>query len=166
MRLGDAEIAAQRGPFAGQPGHLDAPYRATPIAAVERMLDLAAVRAGTNLLDLGSGDGRIVIAAARRGAIACGIDIDPDRVAQARAAAEGAGVEARFEQGDLFAAELAEVDVVTLFLLTHVNAWLEGRLKRQLRPGARVAGYAFPMRNWPPAAEERIGDAMLYLWLR
>jgi cyclopropane fatty-acyl-phospholipid synthase-like methyltransferase len=166
VTLSDSEIAAQRGPFAGKPGHFDAPYRATPMAAVERMLDLAGVGPGTRLLDLGSGDGRIVIAAARRGADARGIDIDPDRVAEARAAARAAGVEAHFEQGDMFAADLAAVDVVTLFLLTHVNGWLETRLRRALEPGARVVGFAFPMADWAPAAEESHGRDAIYLWTR
>ena len=68
--------------------------------------------------------------------------------------------------GDLFAADLSGVDVVTLFLLTHVNFWLEGKLKRELKPGARVAGYAFPMHDWAPAAEARHGSSALYLWVR
>ena len=168
LNLDDSEVAAQRGPFAGQAGQLDAPYRATPMAAVERMLDLAEVGPGTRLLDLGCGDGRIVLAAAKRGAQALGIDIDPERIALARTEARKAGLEtaARFEEGDLFTADLADVDVVTLFLLPHVNRWLQGRLKSQLRPGARVLGYAFPMPDWTPAAEERFGETMLYLWKR
>ena len=168
MGLTNAEIAAQRGPFAGKAGHLDAPYQATPLAAVERMLDLAEVGAGTRLLDLGCGDGRIVIAAARRGSDAMGIDLDPERISQARAAAREAGLAdtARFEAGDMFAADLGEVDVVTLFLLGHVNRWLEGRLRAGLKPGARVVGYAFPMPDWVPAIEEMHGDAAIFLWIR
>jgi SAM-dependent methyltransferase len=163
-----AEVAAQRGPFAGQAGQLDAPYQATPMAMVARMLDLAEVGPGTRLIDLGSGDGRIVIAAAQRGADALGVEIDAERVAAATAAVRAAGVErrARFTAGDLFAADLTDADVVTLFLLPHVNVWLEGVLRQQLRPGARVVGYAFPMPTWLPAAEEGIGDAKLYLWRR
>jgi hypothetical protein len=161
--LSSAEVAAQRGPFAGQAGQLDAPYQATPMAMVARMLDLAEVGPATRLIDQ-----RIVIAAAQRGADALGVEIDPERVAAATAAARAAGVErrARFTAGDLFAADLSGADVVTLFLLPHVNAWLEGVLRQQLRPGARVVGYAFPMPTWLPAAEEGIGDAKLYLWRR
>ena len=166
MRPIDAEIVAQRGPFAGGPGHLDAPYQATPPGAVERMLDLAEVGAGTRLLDLGCGDGRIVIAAARRGADAMGIDIDPERIGQAEAAARAAGLSdtARFEAGDMFAADLSQTDVVTLFLLEHVNRWLEGKLRNELRPGACVVGYAFPMPNWVPAIEEKHEQSSIYLW--
>ena len=168
MPLTDAEIAAQRGPFAGSPGQLDAPYQATPAAAIDLMLDLAEVGPGTRLLDLGCGDGRIVIAAAKRGAEAMGIDIDPDRVAKARVAACEASVEAhaRFEIGDMFAADLADVDVVTLFLLAHVNAWLEGRLRKELKLGARVVSYAFPMPNWKPAATAMHERHAIHLWVR
>jgi SAM-dependent methyltransferase len=166
--LSPAEVAAQRGPFAGQAGQLDAPFQATPMAMVARMLDLAEVGPGTRLIDLGSGDGRIVIAAAERGADALGVEIDPERVATSKAAARAAGVErrARFIAGDMFAADLSGADVVTLFLLPHVNAWLEGLLRRQLRPGARVVGYAFPMPGWSPAAQEAVADLRLYLWRR
>ncbi len=166
MRLTDAELAAQRGPFAGHPGQLDAPFRKTPTAAIERMLDLALVGPGTRLFDLGCGDGRIVIAAARRGADARGIDIDPHRIAQARAAAMLAGVEgsARFEQGDMFAADLAQADVVTLFLLSHVNRWLQTKLRGELRTGARIVSYTFPMAGWEPAAAERHGNTTIYVW--
>jgi len=166
--LSPAQIAAERGPFAGMQGHLDAPYRETPPAVVERMLDLAQVGAGTRLIDLGCGDGRIVIAAARRGAVAHGIDIDPAWVAEAQSSAQGAGVAARatFAQGDMFAAALGEAEVVTLFLLGHVNRWLEGKLQRELPPGARVVSHQYGMPNWQPAATEQIGQATLYLWIK
>src|SRR5687768_7579975 len=101
--MDDARIVAERGPFAGMPGHLDAPFRQTPPAVVERMLDLAKVGPGDRLVDLGCGDGRIVVAAARRGAIAHGVDMDPERIAEAEAAARLAGVADRtsFALGDL-----------------------------------------------------------------
>ncbi len=162
-----AQIAAERGPFAGTQGHLDAPYRATPPAVVERMLDLAGVGAGTRLIDLGCGDGRIVIAAARRGAAAHGIDIDPARIAEAQAAARAAGVDERatFAQGAMFAMDLRAFDVVTLFLLGHVNRWLGGKLQRELAPGARVVSHQFGMPNWEAAAIEPIGQSALHLWI-
>ena len=164
----DIDVAAERGPFAGREGHLDAPFRPTPAPLIERMLDLAGVGPGDRLIDLGCGDGRIVIAAARRGACACGIDIDPARIAEAEAAARLSGVGDRvsFEQGDLFAAGLGEFSVVCLFLLPTVNRWLEDKLQRELREGARVVGYAFPMPNWAPAAQEEHEWQPIYLWVR
>ncbi len=160
------QIASERGPFAGTPGHLDAPYRATPPDVIERMLDLAQVGAGTRLIDLGCGDGRIVVAAARRGAVAHGIDLDPARVAEARAAARAAGIEAHasFAQGDMFAADLSASEVVALFLLPHVNRWLEGKLRRELSPGSRVVGYQFAMPNWEPAETIVMAHAAIHLW--
>ena len=164
----DARIAAERGPFAGTPGHFDAPFRQTPPAAVERMLDLAKVGPGDRLVDLGCGDGRIVVAAARRGAIAHGVDMDPERIAESRAAARLAGVADRtsFALEDLFTADLRGASVVTLFLMPHVNRWLEGKLRRELAPGARVAGFAFAMPSWAPAAEEVHEHQEIHLWVR
>ena len=163
----DRALAALRGPYSGSAGHLDAPYWQTPDALVEAMLDLAGVGPGDQLIDLGCGDGRIVIAAARRGARALGIDIDPERVAGAEAAAMAAGVvaTARFRHEDLFATRLEDATVIALYLLPHVNAMLCARLRGELRPGSRVVGHAFPMRDWAPTAQERIDGRQLYLWL-
>jgi cyclopropane fatty-acyl-phospholipid synthase-like methyltransferase len=163
----DAErVTAERGPFAGQPGHFDAPFRSTPMPVVERLLDLARVGPGDRLADLGCGDGRIVIAAAQRGAEAFGIDLDPARIAEAEAAARAAGVRerAKFAAGDMFALDLARYDVVTLYLLPHVNDWLQGKLRRELRPGARIASYAFPMHDWPPLAQDGQRGDLVFMW--
>jgi len=161
------DLAALRGPFAGTAGHLDAPYAATPPPVVEAMLDLAGLRPGERLLDLGCGDGRIAIAGAARGAQATGIDIDPVRVAAATAAARAAGLAERafFRCEDLFAAPLAGVDVVTMYLLAHVNAWLAPRLRAEALPGTRIVSHAFPIRDWTPARTRRVGEAALYLWI-
>ena len=166
--ISKAAVAAQRGPTAGQPGHLDAPFRPTPAPLVERLLDLAGVGSGDRLIDLGCGDGRILLAAARRGAEACGIDRDAARIAQAQAAAEAAGLadRIRLSLGDLFDADLHGFDVVTLFLLPHVNRWLEPKLMSELAPGARIVGSSFPMPHWAPAAVEDHEHTKLYLWRR
>ena len=164
----DSDLARLRGPFAGTAGHLDAPYAATPPAVVEAMLDLAALAPGERLLDLGSGDGRIVIEAARRGAEAIGVDIVGERVAQAADAARAAGVadRARFRREDLFATPLGGADVITMYLLGNVNVWLGPRLRAEARPGARIVSYAFPIGGWEPAATRRLPDwTSLYLWV-
>lgn len=161
------DIAALRGPFAGTEGHLDAPYWQTPPEVVAAMLDLAAVRPGERLLDLGCGDGRIVIAAARLGAEALGVDIDSRRIAEAEAAAQAAGLaeRARFRREDLFATPLGPADIVTLYLLAHVNQWLRPRLAVEARPGTRIVSHAFAMGDWEPAATRQVGDRTLYLWI-
>jgi SAM-dependent methyltransferase len=166
MKLDEAQIARERGPFAGGPGHRDAPFCPAPEEAVARMLDLAEVGPGDRVIDLGCGDGRIVLAAARRGAEARGIDVDPERVAEAEAAARAAGVEdrVRFTTGDLFAVDLAPFSVVTLYLLPGPLRWLQGRLQRDLRRGARVVSFQFAMPEWRPTATERYGHSAIYLW--
>lgn len=166
--MDNAQIRSARGPHAGRMGQLDAPYWSTPPALVEPMLDLAGVGPGDRLIDLGCGDGRIVLAAARRGARALGVDLDPERIEEARTAARGAGLDelARFRRQDLFATSLAGATVVTLYLLQHVNRLLETRLRSKLRPGSRVVGHAWPMPGWLPEQEVETADRRrLYLWL-
>ena len=161
------DLVALRGPFAGTAGHLDAPYWPTSPEVVEAMLDLAAIRPGEQLLDLGCGDGRIVVAAALRGAEALGVDIDPLRVAEAEAAARAAGVteRARFRQEDLFATPLDAADVVSLYLLHHVNGWLRPRLAAEARPGTRIVSHAFGFEDWEPVATRQVGRTTLYMWI-
>jgi len=162
----DRVFSALRGPFAGTEHHLDAPYWRTPQPVVERMLDLAGVGPGDTLIDLGSGDGRIVIAAALRGARAIGVDIDGERIAEAEAAAQAAGVAARvaFRREDLFATRLDEASVISLYLLGHVNLWLAPRLRTEPPPGARIVSYSFPMDGWAPDRVETIDFVTLGLW--
>ena len=161
----ELEIAAARGPFAGGEGHLDAPFATTPPEMVEAMLDLARVGPGMRLIDLGCGDGRIAIAAARRGALALGVDIDPARIAEAEAAARQSGFGGRiaFRHEDMFATPLDEADIVTLYLLAHANRLLRSRLLTA-RAGTRIVSHAFPIGDWPPDATREIGRTILYLW--
>jgi cyclopropane fatty-acyl-phospholipid synthase-like methyltransferase len=165
---GAVPFAAQRGPFAGTPEHLDAPFWTTPEPVIERMLDLAGVGPDDRLFDLGCGDGRILIAAARRGARCTGIERDPERIAEAAAAIGAAGLGGRVSlvQEDLFAASLEGATIVSLYLLPHVNTLLETKLRRELRPGGRVIGHAFPFPKWSPAREETVEERQIYLWLR
>lgn len=146
----------------------DVRYEPTPQSVVPRILDLAAVRAGDVVYDLGSGDGRIVIAAARdRGAQGVGIDIDPKRIAEARANARAAGLsdeEVRFRNEDLFLADFSDATVVTLFLYPDVNLKLKPRLVEQLQPGTRVVSYHHDMGCWSPERTVRVRGAPIYLW--
>ena len=117
------------------------------------MLGLAEVRAGDVLYDLGAGDGRIVIAAARRyGARAVGIELDPRKVAEARANVARAGLAGRVEirHGDVFDADLREASVVTVFLFPEINDRLAPKLRRELRPGARIVSHRFGLGDWLP----------------
>ncbi|MCL6640087.1 MAG: class I SAM-dependent methyltransferase [Candidatus Rokubacteria bacterium] len=134
------------------------------------MLDAAGVGAGDVVYDLGCGDGRIVIAAARdRGARGVGVDLDPERIAAARRNARRAGVADRvtFLVQDLFATDLAPATVVTLFLSPEVNRRLAPKLRRELRPGARVVSHAYDLGAWAP---ERVIEVpvvprrRVYLW--
>jgi SAM-dependent methyltransferase len=146
---------------------LDVPYVPTPMPAVERMLDMGQVGPGDYLIDLGSGDGRIAIAAARRGARALGVDIDPMRIDESAAAARLAGVEtrARFRRQDLFETPLREATVVTMYLLPGINLALRPRILTELRPGTRVLSHNFTMGDWAPDAEEEIGASHVYFWV-
>jgi SAM-dependent methyltransferase len=146
---------------------LEVPYVPTPPAVVERMLELAQVGRNDVLYDLGCGDGRIVVAAAKeRGARGVGIDIDPERIAEAKANASRAGVGKRveFREADLFRTDLSPASVVTLYLLPHLNMRLRPQLWRQLKIGSRVVSHDFNMGEWEPEREERIGSSTIMLW--
>jgi SAM-dependent methyltransferase len=145
----------------------DVPYEPTPPKVVEEMLQLANVGAGDVVYDLGCGDGRIVIEAAKRGARGVGVDIDPRRIREARANARAAGVEDRveFREGDLFETDVSPATVVTLFLWPHVNLRLRPQLLAQLRPGTRVVSYYHDMGDWKPRATVDAGRANVYLWV-
>jgi SAM-dependent methyltransferase len=146
--------------------NLEVPYVPTPPELVERMLDLADVHASDYLIDLGCGDGRIAIAAARRGARALGVDLDPERVAQAVAAAQFAGLGnlVRFRREDLFRTAIYEASVIALYLLPAMNLRLRPRLLTELRPGSRVVSHNFDMGNWRPETDERHEAGRLLLW--
>ena len=165
--VGDRAFKAIRGPWAGTPQHLDAPFWSTPEPLVERMLDLAGVAPGDHLIDLGCGDGRIAIAAARRGATALGVDLDPERIAEAEAAARAAGVEqlVHFRCEDLFATRLETASVVTIYLIPLVNRLLAERLRTELAPGSRVLSHAFAIRGWEPRVHEIIDRRELFFWV-
>jgi SAM-dependent methyltransferase len=147
---------------------LDALWQPTDRTTVKRILFLAGVRPGEHVVDLGCGDGRIVVMAARQfGAQATGVEIDPLRVLWAWAWVLIAGVvsRARIKWGNMYRADLSAADVVILFLSPTSNRKLQSRLARELRPGARVVSYYHPMWGWEA---QEIGEAKrgypLYLY--
>jgi SAM-dependent methyltransferase len=138
---------------------LDAPYVSTPEEVVHRMLALAQVGPADVVYDLGCGDGRIVIAAARDfGARGVGVDLDPRRVAEARANARRAGVEhrVRFEVADLFRTDVSEATVVALYLYPELNARLRPKLLAELRAGARIVSHQYGIGDWKPVKSELV----------
>jgi SAM-dependent methyltransferase len=145
----------------------DVPYVPTSDAVVAAMLNLAQVKSGDLVYDLGCGDGRIVIAAAKNfGARGVGIDIDPDRIREANENAQTAGVQnrVRFLERDLFTADIHDADVVTLYLLNNVNLKLRSKLLQELRPGTRVVSNTFDMGDWKPDKETIVDGRRVMLW--
>ncbi|MGD2295888.1 MAG: class I SAM-dependent methyltransferase, partial [Candidatus Aminicenantes bacterium] len=139
----------------------DVPYVPTPEEVVEKMLAVAGVGEDDVLYDLGCGDGRIIITAAKEfGCRGVGIDIDPERIRESRTNAANEGVEDRVEfyQMDLFEADISEATVVTLYLLTEVNLRLRPKLLRELRPGTRVVSHDFDMGKWRADKEAFVED--------
>src|SRR6266581_9269979 len=185
MRLGSgtavalAAILLVAPPGASAQGpELDTPYVPTPQVVVDRMLDLARVKRSDVLIDLGSGDGRMVITAAQKyGARGFGVDIDPQLVKVSNEAAGRAGVADRvkFFTQDLFKTDFHEADVLTLYLLPDVNLALRPKILAELRPGTRVVSHDYGMQEWRPDAQETLPapdkavgarkESTVYLWI-
>ena len=144
------------------------PYVPTPDEVVDKMLTMAKVNKNDVVYDLGCGDGRIVITAAKKyGARGVGIDLNPERIKEANENLKKAGVgdRVRFMVGDLFEANFAEASVVTLYLLPQVNVALRPQLWRQLKVGTRVVSHAFDMGpEWPPERTETVDGRTVYMW--
>ncbi len=153
------------------------PFVVSPDQVVDRIMQLAQPKPGERMVDLGSGDGRIVIEAAKRGATGLGVDIDPKLVERARANAKREGVEklARFEVKDLFETDLRGVDIVTMYLLPEVNLQLVPRFIEQLKPGTRIVSHDYDLGKWPfdemielALAEKMVGPlgrSRIFLWV-
>ncbi|MGD0199478.1 MAG: class I SAM-dependent methyltransferase [Bryobacteraceae bacterium] len=159
-----AAVALAQGP----PRPLDVPYVPTSQELVVAMLKLADVRPGDTVYDLGCGDGRIVVAAAKQfGARAVGVDINPQRISEANENARQAGVadKVKFIEGNLFDADIHEATVVTLYLLPNVNLRLRPKLLQELRPGTRVVSHSFDMDDWKPDQEIEVNNTRLLLWV-
>jgi SAM-dependent methyltransferase len=155
-----------QGKPATEPRRPDVIYVPTPQEVVDGMLDLAKVTSSDVVYDLGCGDGRIVVSAAKRGAKAFGIDIDPQRIMEARANAKAAGVEGRvqFLEQDLFTADISQATVVTLYLLPSLNEKLRPKLMKDLKPGTRIVSHAFEMGDWQPEQSVDVNGRRVYLW--
>jgi hypothetical protein len=165
-----AALAEKFEPRVGQPGK-DVVWVPSPQALVDRMLDIAKLKPGETLIDLGSGDGRTVITAAQRGATAIGVEYNPNMVALSRENAKKAGVADRvtFIEGDLFQADLSKADVITLFLLPDINLRLRPKLL-DLKPGTRIVSNSFDMGDWTPdqtiqAGGECTSWCRAHLWI-
>lgn len=169
-------IAASAGPAAWPPDEV--PFVPTPIEVVDRMLEMAGVGPGDVVYDLGSGDGRVVIRAAKKyGARGVGVELDSWLVAAARAKAKEEGVEnlVEFRAGDAAKTDLAGATVVTLYMLPWFNAMMGRKFKSELRPGARIVSHDYGIEGWPPdrteafpagekKAEGFVHTHTLYLW--
>jgi cyclopropane fatty-acyl-phospholipid synthase-like methyltransferase len=154
---------------AAAPGQTpDIHYVPTLDPVVYLMLQTAAVTSSDVVYDLGSGDGRIVIAAAKKyGARGVGVELDPDLIKQATKNAQKAGVadKVTFIRGDLFKADLSDATVVTLFLSQSINQRIEPKLKRELKPGTRVVSHRFPMPpDWKPDKDIAAHGTHVLLW--
>ena len=142
------------------------PFVPTPQEVVDKMIELAGVKKGDVVYDLGSGDGRIVITAAKKGARAVGFDIDGDLVKESRENIRKAGLEksAEIKQQDILTVDLSAATVVTMYLLPDVNLKVKPNLLKQLKPGSRVVSHAFDMGDWKPDKTERVNGRTIYLW--
>jgi ubiquinone/menaquinone biosynthesis C-methylase UbiE len=146
---------------------LDVPYVPTPQDVVDRMLDMAKLTKNDFHMDLGSGDGRIAITAAKRGARSVGIDLNPTRIAEANENAKKAGVTDRvtFVLGNLFEQKIGDANVLTMYLLQSVNLQLRPRILAELKPGSRVVSHAFSMNEWEPDERANVNGRNVYLWI-
>jgi 2-polyprenyl-3-methyl-5-hydroxy-6-metoxy-1,4-benzoquinol methylase len=142
------------------------PFVPTPQEVVDRMIELAGVKKGDTVYDLGSGDGRIVITAAKKGARAVGFDVDGDLVKESRENIRKAGVQdlAEIRHQDILTVDLSGASVITMYLLPDVNLMLRPNLLSQLKPGSRVVSHAFDMGDWKPDKTERVNGRTIYLW--
>lgn len=142
------------------------PFVPTPQEVVDKMIELAGVKKDDVVYDLGSGDGRIVITAAKKGARAVGFDVDGNLVKESRENIRKAGVQdlAEIKQQDILTVDLSGASVVTMYLLPDVNLKLKPHILSQMKPGSRVVSHAFDMGDWKPDKTERVDGRTIYLW--
>lgn len=146
---------------------LDVPYVPTPQVVVDKMLELAEIKPGDVLLDLGSGDGRIPITAARKyGITAYGVDLNPIRVKEAKENAEKEGVadKVEFREEDLFETDLGKATVITMYLLSEINLKLRPKLEK-LKPGTRIVSHSFDLGDWKPDKTVTVEGRDVHFWV-
>ena len=154
--------------FALAEGEPDIFYLPTPQYVVNEMLAIAGTNKDDVVYDLGCGDGRFVISAAKKyGARGVGIDIDPERIRESQANARSAGVADRvkFIEADLFKTDVSQASIVALYLLPQLNLRLRPQLFKQLKPGTRIVSHDFDMGDWKPDVSEELGKSSYYLWI-
>jgi SAM-dependent methyltransferase len=152
-------------PSVGQAGK-DVIWVPTPQELINAMLDMAKVTAEDDVMDLGSGDGRIVVAAAKRGATALGVEYNPDMVtlSKANAQKENVSAKASFVQGDIFETDFSKATVITMYLLPDLNMKLRPKILG-MKPGTRVVSHAFTMEDWEPDQTATVEGRTAYFWL-
>lgn len=146
---------------------LDVPYVPTPMDVVEAMLDVAKVSKNDVVYDLGCGDGRIVVTAAKKyGATGIGVDLNPERIREANENAKEKGVEkkVKFYEGNLFDFDFSKASVLTLYLLPDVNLQLMPKILKEMKPGSRVVSHAFDMGDWKPDKQISVDGRTVYMW--
>ena len=172
FRIGPSGALAQAAQKFEDEGKKIVPYVPTPQEVVERMLELAGVKKGDVVYDLGSGDGRIVVTAAKKyGVKAIGFEIDPERIKESHENIKKAGVGNLVEirQQDIRTVDLSQASVLTMYLLPEVNLMIRPNIWKQMKPGSRVVSHDFDMGDWKALKTENIKDASgwdhtLYLW--
>jgi len=159
--LGSSPALAQQEP------RLDVIYVPTPQPVVDRMLDMAQVKPGDYMIDFGSGDGRIVVSAAERGARGYGVDINPKRISEANENAQKAGVtdKVTFKVANLFEEDLSKADVMAMYLLTDINLRLRPKILDTMKPGTRIVSHAFDMGEWEPEQRDTVANKNVFFWI-
>ncbi|MGE5490076.1 MAG: SAM-dependent methyltransferase [Actinomycetota bacterium] len=148
--------------------NLDVPYVPTPQPVVDRMLQMAGVKSTDLVMDVGCGDGRMVVTAAKQyGARGFCNDIDPERISEARRNAKEAGVadKVKFRQGNLFDVDISQADVLPMYLLESINLKLRPKILATAKPGARVVSHAFTMGDWKPDMTDTVDGRHVFLWI-
>jgi SAM-dependent methyltransferase len=160
------------GPAYAQDGQdkpkLDVIYVPTPQEVVDRMLEMAQVKAGDFVIDLGCGDGRNVVTAAQKfGARGFGVDIDPERIKEANENAKKAGVadKVEFRIANLFETKISDANVMMMYLLSTINLKLRPRILDEMKPGSRIVSHAFDMGDWKPDQRDTVGYRNVYSWI-